>query len=731
LGLALAAGVWLVGCLGGCAGKDKGEDKDGFQVAEDGKTIWVNDSIPGEDVPVGPQCIVDSDCPANLPVCDNHSQMCVECGKNDDCMNADRPYCDPIAAVCVQCIMNEHCGSEFLFCLDNKCSKTPCYAGAAKCVGNSVHVCSPDGMDPDYSVIECGELKCVDGNCLECTPGALECKGDKVIQCAADGKSYTIQETCPEGKGCFGGKCLFCYPGNKECSGDLAMVCNIAGSGWDVKEDCSQSGLACYMGACLSPCAGDLKQNTNAGCEFYAVDLDNAVESDPFSGQVWDAQNAQFAVIVSNTSKDSKAEVTVTNPDGSAFPKVTLEPMSLHTFKLDKKWGLDGTEKSKKAFRINSTRPITVYQFNPLSNEQVFSNDASVLLPSPSLGTEYYVMSYRQLDVIYRSYFTVVGVSTIPAQVTFTPTTQTLAGGGIPALAAGQSHTVELGQGDVLHIESDVADGDLTGTHIVSTNAVPIAVFGGHEASNMADQCCADHLEEQMMPVSTWGNHYLIGKCWERWKEQDYVRILASQEGTTVTLNPNVKMVPTLNAGQHFTFQTNVHVEITASKPILVGQYMASSYEIFGGGCPSPFSADWTGQCIGPSCTSNSQCPAGTSCDTMSMTCAPIGDPSLMMAVSEEQFMASYVFLTPDAYVTDYLNVIAPLDAGKVVLDNNQINPASFVPIGGSGFGVFRTVVGDGVHTIWSDKGIGIMVYGYDDDVSYGYPGGMGLVELH
>jgi len=103
----------------------------------------------------------------------------------------------------------------------------------------------------------------------------------------------------------------------------------------------------------------------------------------------------------------------------------------------------------------------------------------------------------------------------------------------------------------------------------------------------------------------------------------------------------------------------------------------------------------------------------------------------MMLAVPQEQFMESYVFLTPDAYLQDYLNVIAPMGANKVVLDDMQIPPPSFVPVGASGYGVYRTKVNDGVHTIWSDAKIGIIAYGYDDDVSYGYPGGMGLLELN
>jgi len=703
---------------------------DGLVVYLDTRTRNGSDSTAVEF-----ECNTAQECPAGFPYCNYSTNSCVECKKNDHCTSPEKPYCNPASMVCVECIMDNHCPTEYQHCLDGSCSDKACFPGHAHCVGNNIHICSPDGMDPNWEVIECGDKKCVKGDCLECTPGETACKEKLVIKCADDGKSFEVLETCQGEKDCFGGQCLVCYPGDKRCEGNLAMLCNIEGSGWDVSEDCTLGGLTCYMGACLSPCAGDIKQNTNAGCEFYAVDLDNAVEGE------YNAQNAQYAIIASNTSKDDPATVTVLRPDGNE-DKQTIPPMSLHKFELPPTWGLDGTLKAKKAFRVTSTRPVIVYQFNPLSNKvEVFSNDASVLLPSPSLGNEYYVMTYGQYENTFRGYFTVIGISTLPTQVTFTPSTKTLAGGGIPALNKGESHTVlDLGQGEVLHVESNQSGGDLSGTHIVSN--APVAVFGGHEATNMLNLCCADHLEQQMMPVNTWGTHYLVSKTWERWKEQDHIRILAAQDGTNVTLNPAVSMVPELKAGQYHTFQSSVSLEITANKPVMVAQYLASSYEILGtskamncsgNDCPSPFTCDYfSGWCLGPECSNDSQCPSGTTCDQyMGMgQCAPIGDPAMMLVVSEQQYMDSYVFLTPDAYVQDYLNVIAPMDAGKVVLDNNQINPGSFIPIGASGFGVYRTAVSDGVHSIWSDKEIGILVYGYDDDVSYGYPGGMGLVEL-
>ena len=721
-----AAALLLVAIGAGCSSKSGGGDggvsftEDGYTVLADGKRV--QDDTGGQTA--GPECSVSEDCPIEAPICDQFTSTCVECKKNDHCSGTDKPYCNPAKSICVECVMKDQCPSEYQFCLEGTCSDKPCFPNAASCVGNSVHICSADGMDPNYEVISCGDKVCHKGNCLECKPNETSCKDNAVIKCHSDGKSYDVKEACTAPLQCLGGQCMYCYPGDKMCEGNVAMRCNIEGTAWEMVQDCG-NGLTCYMGACLSPCAGDIKQNTNAGCEFYAVDLDNAKEGE------YDAQGAQFAVIASNTDKDASADVTVTKPDGQTIA-ATVPPMSLHKFELPKDWGLDGTSLGQNSFKISASRPIVVYQFNPLSNViEVFSNDASVLLPSPSLGNEYYVMTFKQYETTFRGYFTVIGVSTVPTEVTFTPTCNTLAGGDIPAVTKGQSHTVTLNQGDVLNVESNESGGDLTGTHITAN--APIAVFGGHEATNTLDECCADHLEQQMLPVNTWGTHYLVTKTWERWKEKDHVRIMASQDGTQVTLNPSIAQVPTLNAGQFYHFQSNVNIEVTATKPIQVAQYLASSYEILGGGCPAPFTFDsWYAQCIGPSCTNASQCPSGTTCEIYlgDGLCAPIGDPAMMLAVSEEQFMDSYVFLTPDAYLTDYLNVIAPLDAQKVVLDNNQINPSSFVPIGMSGYGVFRTAVADGIHQIWSDKKIGIVVYGYDDDVSYGYPGGMGLLEL-
>jgi len=98
----------------------------------------------------------------------------------------------------------------------------------------------------------------------------------------------------------------------------------------------------------------------------------------------------------------------------------------------------------------------------------------------------------------------------------------------------------------------------------------------------------------------------------------------------------------------------------------------------------------------------------------------------MILAAPVEQFRTDYVFLTPDKYQDDYINVIAPSTA-SVTLDGTTLIGSLYTSIPTTGYKVARIKVNDGVHTISATEPVGVIVYGYDRDVSYGYPAGLNL----
>lgn len=676
------------------------------------------------------------------------------------------PYCNVAQKKCVECLFDLHC-TDGKTCKSNVCTDVSCVPGTSKCAGQFLEVCAADGKSVEQQACPDDKPFCTGDKCRACEPNKLFCQkaaasggtSMAVLQCNADGSASTTKETCKAGTICTGQKCQACVPGTRSCLGDTAMECASDGTGFQVAQDCSKGGWTCLGGLCVNACASDIKSNTNVGCDYWAVDLDNALEVN--SAGVYDAQNAQFSVIVSNTSANP-AIVDVTlgvdkTATGAKTKQWTVQPKALQIINLpDPSWQIpnqnqDGTNINGRVYRIQASQPIVAYQFNPLQNYGVFSNDASLLLPTNSLGTKYYILS-RQQDGNYRSYINIIATLPGVTNVKVVPSARTLAGPNVPAMEKGQSKSFQLKQGESLNIESDQEKADLTGSYIESDRSV--AVFGGSEASNSPTfgncvpsgvgtkkvcastvldgsggtpctkdtdceaECCSDHLEEQMFPVTAWGKQYVGGRLQPRGKERDAWRILAAENGTKVTLTPAIATVPMLSAGQWYEFETDKDFMIQADKPIQVGQYMASSYATVTKGTAT--------------CTSDSQCVTQhgfmAKCEYggTQKYCAPIGDPSLILGVATDQYLDKYLFLVPDKYKFNYINILAPQGAVSTI-DGIGIAPQAFVSVPGTGWMVARMLIAAGTHRLETSQKAGLLVYGYDDDVSYGYPGGAGM----
>jgi hypothetical protein len=567
---------------------------------------------------------------------------------------------------------------------------------------------------------------------------------------------------------------------------DVLEVCANDGADFIFEKDCAaEEGGVCFGGKCVSACQSELKGLTNAGCDYWAVDLDNAVHAQ--------GTDHHFAVIVSNhSSQDSQVTITQKNAMNAQETQVasaTVAPGGLEIFELPNS-APTGSNITWTGYKIKASSAIVAYQFNPLDDVDVYSNDATMLTPSNTFGTEYiafsrkqetgyeappgifitceeicanipggqcvYVAEYQQTLCEYpiRSTITVLAYKE-NTQVTVTPNTRTQAGlGGVPAIQAGQTQTFTLQPFQVLNLKSDQKDGDLTGTIITSDKGV--LVIGGHEAAGTSDRCCWDHLEHTMFPVQTWGTTYVAGKSQKRGIEKDYYRVMAASNGTNVNFTPAVTNNVALNRGQWIEFSTDQDFIVQSDKPISVAQFLASSMEIMevvpGTQCTSNWecSPDYTctfvdfdanfnpiSVCLGPSCNqagTQAGCPAGHTCSCPQelfgeCQCEAIGDPAMIVLAPIQQYREEYIFLTPDKYQDDHITIVAPSTA-SATLDNIQVPANEFQTISGTTYKVARLKVSDGAHRLVGTEPISVIVYGYHDDVSYGYLGGLNLNDL-
>lgn len=641
------------------------------------------------------------------------------CAGPGDCP-PERPFCLLPVGRCVECLTTASCLAPDRVCVENTCVTRLCDPGSRVCVGSVLEVCDALGISKTSEDCASSGLPCLDGACGPCIPGKRRCDGNQRLECAWDGMSYEVED-CGE-RVCVDGRCLECTPGMLICQGNDVMRCAADGSAWDLVERCdpTHTGLVCQGGACVSLCDKVLGERTNEGCEYWPLDLDQNYE--------FDAEDMQFAVIVSNTSDEYDATVRIERATGLEkevlLPKGGLAIILLDPFNI--------SEPGKGTFgrRLKSTVPIVAYQFNPLENVGVYSNDASMLLPTNALSKQYRVLTWKARDNTLASYFTIVAVEEGTTEVFLRVTAATQGGPGLPALPAGGETTVMLERFQTLHVKTSQACADLSGTLIEATR--PVAVIAGHECANVpagascgGQYCCCDHLEDQIFPLKAWGKRYLMSRTWPRGQAPDTIRVLSGADGTQITVTGAPVTIPTLSASQVYEFEVTTDIELSSDQPFLAALFLAS--QTAPTGCLETcddtlfFGKRCDGDPFGKPCKTDQDCCPGV---------AGIGDPAMIVAVPAEQFRKNYRFLVPNKYAKNYLNIIAPA-AASVDLDGVPVPEVEFSPFPSGQFKVARLPVTEGVHHVASSQKVGIVVYGWDQYVSYGYAGGMNVATLY
>ncbi|MCA9597612.1 MAG: IgGFc-binding protein [Myxococcales bacterium] len=618
-----------------------------------------------------------------------------------------------------------------------------------------------------------------------CTVGDQRCSGG-LQECQKLGGKLTwvtLDDCKAQGLVCVPGlfQCKTCVPNAGSCDGQTTQQCDANGDVITPGKTCDPTtGSACRSGSCIDLCSQALQQRSNVGCEYWAVDLDNANVSASLN-----AAAQQFAVVVSNPQPDVTAKVSIEQDDslpGDAnapfeVANASIPPLSLRVFKLGPR-EVDGspegsydhgthTALTRHAYRLTSDFPVVAYQFNPLENVNVFSNDASLLKPVEALGgasgavvPSYVVLGWPQTiastddpktnfnpndPTDLRAFLTIVG--TRPnTTVRVKSSTGIIAGGPVQTTLPGGDVEVSLGPFDVLNLETDDFNADFTGS-LVSADQ-PVVVFSGSEASDAPffselslRRCCADHLEEQLDPLRTAGKRFVASVSANRTRavqaagatigvidQPEYFRVIAATEaGARITTTlPGKDGNIVLSGRGDFANITSIHDFMLESDAPIMLSSVSPSQEAAG-------------------------IPRGL----------PGGDPSLLIIPPIEQFRSSYVFLTPDKYSFDFIRIVSPPGA-TIVLDGQDISTLdSCVSAPGDGlteaergsavppFIVHRCQLSfpvidpdktddnlspgfqdDGVHRIDSDAKIGVLVDGFDAYVSYAYAAGTELTQI-
>jgi hypothetical protein len=448
-------------------------------------------------------------------------------------------------------------------------------------------------------------------------------------------------------------------------------------------------------------CADIVDELSSQGCVFWGVDLPNSRQ--PAPGGI--AEQQQYAVVVANGSPTLAATVRVfVGAEGEPIDEAVVAAENTHTFALPSA-SIDPTQTTVGglAYRIESDVPITAYQFNPLQNADVYSNDATVLWPEHVLAPDYTAVTDDATSAA-PTYVSIVATENDTEVEVFATTT----------LAGATPPSATLQRGEVLTVVSVLRDasppnaGNLSGSRIVADK--PVAAFSGNVSAPIIPAgsgwvggsriCCADHLEHQLIPLQAWGAVHVVATPAPAYYPVDPARyrITGAYDGTTLQWDPAPPpgAPASVDAGQTATFETDLSFIVVSddtNKPFSITQFL----------------------------------PSGDTSESL-FDDERRGDPAMIIIPPREQLEDKYVFAIPSAYALNMLTVVAE-DGAALELDGVAIDgPFSALGIlDGIDWVYAHVPVDEGTHVMTGSAAFGLTVAGYDVEVSYGFAAGSGF----
>lgn len=319
---------------------------------------------------------------------------------------------------------------------------------------------------------------------------------------------------------------------------------------------------------------------------------------------------------------------------------------------------------------ITSIEEVSVYGLSRYPQ----TTDAYLGLPVDVLGNEYMVLAWDQ--GVLGSSTALILATEDNTNITITPS----------LLDTSRLDPIEiiLNRGETYQLRT-ISQDDMTGALISSSES--IAVFAGHQCANIPDTgtLYCDHIVEQLNPLNSWGSQFFTAPLSGR-SGGDTFRVLAKEDETSISVNGEI--VSTIDSGEYYETLLEGGNVITTDNPVLLAQYSNST--------------------------------------TFDNT--PNSDPFMMLISPFEQYLDDYAFSTaPEGFLVNYVNIVTKTsDIANLLLDGESLDANDFNPIDGSDYSYAQITLAEGSHNIVGALA-GIYVYGFADDDSYGYPGGLSL----
>ena len=286
------------------------------------------------------------------------------------------------------------------------------------------------------------------------------------------------------------------------------------------------------------------------------------------------AEEAMTINVVLGTSGNLLGQITI--PAGGGMGSVeSITPNAVYP-KPDE--SETTTQRGIRIYATEKAKKFTCYAVSETGGTSAGSTrDATILLPTDLLGSEYFVQTYPDDGVATE--FLVVATED-NTDVTIVPTCVTYGNAqpGVPitiyGMSRGQTYQVKSAKKDEY-----VMTMDLSGSTVCATK--PVAVFNGNESTKIPDRGAysPNHTFEQVIPQTMWGKEFYVSLA--DGTKRNMVQVTASIDGTVVTVTgPGLSMSPvTLNRGESLSdpillLGATTNIKITATQPVVCYHYL-------------------------------------------------------------------------------------------------------------------------------------------------------------